>query len=480
MNAKIEKNFNLVLESGWLLIFILSPLFFAPFVYGTWQIGEYFLFQILTEIILFVWLAKIIIVFLARRQTPITQSPSTQSSILPAVIFIVVLGLATMFSQSPIHSFWGFYLRKMGYVTWLHFFVFFLVLFFNLKTQKQVARIFFVVALTSAAVAIYGFFQIFGFDIFPWSEAPFFSNRIFSSLGQPNFLASWLLLSLPFIIWVIFYYSSKVRSSTPCFKNYFFRALFICLFFLSVFVLVLTQSRGGWIGFFFAFFFLTIIFAWQLKQKRLAVLLFIFFVLCCVFVVCLNCSYPLTSRPGDSFLVSRFKTLSQLSVSGELRLTWWRNSWDLIKQRPILGYGPETQHLNFVKYYLPEFAALETINTYPDRAHNDFFDMLLISGFLGLISYLFLIISAFYFGFKHISKLSVVSNRFSPANQRSLIVQPLNFQFANLCLLTALLGYLISLQFSFHVIPTAVYFWGYLAVILKIATTELRGFSVLN
>ncbi len=457
MAVKVDKIFSIIIEVGWLLIFILSPIFFAPFVYGVWQVGEYFLFQVLVEIILFVWLAKIIIIFFARRQIPSIQSPSTQFPVFPAVIFIVILGLATIFSQSPTHSFWGYYFRKMGYLIWVHFFAFFLILFFNLKTQKQIARIFYVIVLTVVAVVIYGFLQTFGFDIFPWNQTPSLGNRIFSTLGQPNFLGSWLLLSAPVIIWILI--GGREQPAKKVFEQYIFRPLIISLFLLCIFILVLTQSRGAWVGFFFSFFFFTVVFSWLQKQKRLTALLLIFFVLCCVLAIYLNL-HPLTPRLGDSSLVVRLKTLSQLLAAGELRLIWWRDSWDLIKQKPILGYGPETQHLNFIRYYTPEFAALETINSYPDRAHNDFLDMLLISGVLGLVSYLFLIISTFWLGLKYVFK------------KTSSKIPVYSLRFMVLILLAGLVGYLISLQFSFHVIPTAVYFWGYLAVIFKIANPK--------
>ena len=54
--ANIKNSFSILdklIEVGWLLIFGLSPIFFCPWVYGTWQVAEAFLFQTLTEIIFF-------------------------------------------------------------------------------------------------------------------------------------------------------------------------------------------------------------------------------------------------------------------------------------------------------------------------------------------------------------------------------------------------------------------------------------------
>ncbi len=466
--TNLPKTLDKIIEAGWLLIFGLSPIFFCLWIYGTWQVGEYFLFQVLTEIILFVWLLKII--FESRINAENSQCESVLSQrksvifrILPAIIFIVILGLATIFSRSPYHSFWGYYQRKMGYITWLHFFAFFSVLFFNLKDKKQIARIFYAIVSSSAVVIVYGFLQIFGLDPFSWSETPFFNHRVFSTLGQPNFLGSWLLLIMPIIFWVLLRVSPlKYFKKGATLKIF----LFICLFFCSLLILVLTQSRSGWIGFFIAFFFFGIIWAYFKKQKRLSLFLLILSAAIILFIIYLNFN-PLIPQEGDSFLTARFKTLTNFSETGKLRLIWWGNSLELIKQAPILGYGPEIQRFIFIPYYQPEFAVLEAINSYPDRAHNDILDTLLISGFLGLISYLFLIISAFYLGLKSVFKNS--SDKVESPRQGRDKFQIPNSKFQILCLLTGLIGYLVSIQFSFHVIPTAVYFWGYLAIILKIS-----------
>ena len=497
IKSKACKIFDIIIEVGWLLIFGFSPIFFVPIVYAVWQISEYFLFQVLVEIILFVWLLKTIVAWDRWNIGTLKRVILKIKPVLPAFIFIFILGLSTLFSQSSYYSFWGYYSRKMGYLIWLHFFAFFLILFFNIKNKKQIARILYIIVTTTGVVVVYGFLQIFGLDILPWSEPPSLGYRVFSTFGQPNFLASWLLLAIPIVLWIIFRYSfrshlvlpffstfqNKIkkgsllkkeqrikeysekfisqlkRSTVLVFKQFFIRPIFLCLFLSAIIILILTQSRGAWVGFFLSFFFFVIIFAWLKKQRRLATLLFVFLVLFSLLVTVLNLYAPPLNVEGSP-LMAKIRTMSHLAEQGRLRFIWWQNSLDLIKQRPILGYGLETQHLNFVRYYQPEFGALEAINKTPDRAHNDILDTVLTSGLLGLISYLFLIISVFYLGLKYIFKKSQVPNPQVPKYPST--------QLMVLVLLAGLIGYLVSLQFSFHVIPTTIYFWGYLAILLKV------------
>ncbi|OQX71635.1 hypothetical protein B6D52_00770 [Candidatus Parcubacteria bacterium 4484_255] len=467
---------NKMIEVGWLLIFAFCPIFFSLVCYSGFVISQYFLFCLLVEVILFFWLIKIILTFgprkvatlpRGRHWNPVKSLHSHGAGIgtlkkiffkikkiFPAFIFIIILGLAIIFSQSPYRSFWGSYSRKMGYLTWLHFFAFFLILFFNLKNNKQIKRILKAILFSSLVVIIYGLCQFLGFDFVNWYEPASRTFRIFSTIGQPNFLGSWLLLVIPIITWFLVRASEKFKKDKNT-KQQIIGALIVSLLFLAVFSLVLTQSRGAWVGFFFSFFFFSIIYNFLQKQKRVAILLTILLVIICVFTVYINFN-SLSPKPGDSFLTSRFKSLTNLrrSITGQVRINNWKVAVDLIKQKPILGYGPETQSFYFVKYYEPEWALTERINTYADRAHNDFLDTLLVSGVLGLLSYLFLIGSVFYFGLKNIFK-----------NKSQLTL---------LALLSGLFGYLVSLQFSFHVVPTAIYFWGYMAIILKLQAPSTK------
>ncbi|MDA2922934.1 O-antigen ligase family protein [Patescibacteria group bacterium AH-259-L07] len=235
------------------------------------------------------------------------------------------------------------------------------------------------------------------------------------------------------------------------------RPFLAALFFLGILALIFTQSRGGWIGFFFGLFFFTIIFFWIKQYRRFAIFTFAILGISIGALIYFN-FYPLEFNSDDTYVERRVKTLTQLSSTGERRLITWRNSIDLVRQKPLIGYGLEVQKLNFAKYYTPASAALEAINTYPDRAHNDILDTLLISGVLGLMSYLFFICVVFYLALKYIFK--------NYGGQTSVILV--------LSLLTGIFAYLISLQFSFHVIPAAVYFWGYLAIILKVTSAKYQ------
>ncbi|HLF28889.1 MAG TPA: tetratricopeptide repeat protein [Anaerolineae bacterium] len=70
--------------------------------------------------------------------------------------------------------------------------------------------------------------------------------------------------------------------------------------------------------------------------------------------------------------------------------------------RPIIGYGPESMYVAYNRFYPPDLAHFEARNASPDRSHNETWDSLVITGFLGFLAEQFLFLSVFFFALKFI------------------------------------------------------------------------------
>ena len=432
---KIIKIIDIALEAFWLAIIFFIPVFLFRQCHNIFEIPKNTLFQILTEILLFFCIVRFII-------SPKNRNKWAKiKSFWPAFLFIFVLGISTIFSQVKWFSFWGSWERRMGYLAWLHFFIFSLVLFLNLKNKKQIYRILISIILSSILVVFYGLIQSQGLDIFNWTYDPFTSGRIFSTIGQPNFLGSWLLLVLP--IPLIFLYRRNLKI----------RVLSFSFFLILLYVLFLTKSRGAMVGLIASLGFLFSAWFWGKNKKIVIISIFCFiFILFLLFINQTNIQESNESQISLPFF-ERIQSFTNLQEAGQYRLMHWRASLDLIKQKPILGYGIATQRFNFPKYYQPEFAIYEKPNIYLDYAHNDILDVLLSAGVLGLISYLLLVGYVFINGWNYFSKKSKKS-------ESQIIV---------LSLMTGLFGYLVSILFSFHVMSTLLYFWLFLVLIIVLS-----------
>jgi hypothetical protein len=94
----------------------------------------------------------------------------------------------------------------------LHYIVFFLIVILNLKNWQQIKRIIFAALSSSAIVCLYGFLQYADLDFVSWKKSAVFQGRIFSSLGQPNFLGHWLIMVIPLSIYCLFFMLKGVIS----------------------------------------------------------------------------------------------------------------------------------------------------------------------------------------------------------------------------------------------------------------------------
>ena len=61
--------------------------------------------------------------------------------------------------------------------------------------------------------------------------------------------------------------------------------------------------------------------------------------------------------------------------------------------RAVIGWGPESMFVAYNKFYPPALANIEARGASPDRSHEAYLDELVTKGLLGLISYLFVLIS---------------------------------------------------------------------------------------
>ncbi|HSH03963.1 MAG TPA: peptidylprolyl isomerase [Anaerolineae bacterium] len=103
--------------------------------------------------------------------------------------------------------------------------------------------------------------------------------------------------------------------------------------------------------------------------------------------------------------------------TGRVRVLIWEGVLDLISihepvaypngetdpfnvLRPLVGYGPESMYVAYNRFYPPELATVEARNASPDRAHNETFDALAITGVLGFVFWQWLYLSVFYYGFR--------------------------------------------------------------------------------
>jgi putative inorganic carbon (HCO3(-)) transporter len=427
-----------LIEATYLATIFLIPLWFAYFfpTYNIFELNKMLLFKSLVWLLLLFTSLKLIFYSSHLNQKP--QNFFKKYWLWPTV-FIIGLSFNLLSSLNPALSFFGITERQAGLSSYLFYFLWFILVSFNVAVfgRKAINRIIVTIFVSGSLVALYGILQILNIDFLSWPEPPYLTQRAFSSLGQPNFLASWLLLVIPLGVYLV--YKSQIWY-WKFISGLLTAAQLICLF--------LTGSRGGLIaGLAAAAFFLiyalaslTRLRSWPRRKKILISVSFLIL----AFLSLVGLNYASSGRVQE--------LLDYKAGSSGARLNFYTASADAIKGRPILGYGLETGSEIFIRYYQPDWGVSGDVAQTADRAHNLVLDILLTTGAFGLI--LFIIIYYFFF--------SLAKNNIRQQKQPAL----------SLALALGAIGYLISLMFSFAIVSGEIYFWLFMALLVAICASS--------
>jgi len=429
MMNKISKIIDLLTK-----ITIISSVFFISVYFSiflknndVFEVNKILLFKILTLFILLLTIIEIII----NNKIKNLNIKNCKIFIIP-LLLITSFTISTFISDNLLNSFFGSYNRLQGLSSYLFYFLFFILLILNIKNKKDVNNILIAVALSSFFVCLYGLAQAIGLDFRLWDPPTTYLGRINSTIGQPNYLASYLLLIIPITAYLFLK-----------FKNFILKFLIFLLFISQIVCLFFTYSRAGWLGLLAEIFVFFIFYLLILKKKYNIKIKPIYFITSIVFIFLLilsfyNLNLSFKYRVNASFNLN--------SGSQGIRMKFWLASLDAIKKRPVFGYGLDNLSDVFVKYYKKDWPVNGFVNDYPDRAHNIILDSLLFGGIIGLILYLALLYLFYKLAIKNILEKK------EPGISLAIII--------------GVSGYLVSLLFGFSIVVTNIYFWLYFALIV--------------
>lgn len=431
---------DLLIEIVYLAVVFLVPLWFA-YLFPTYNIFEFnklIVFKVLVWLLFLFTALKLIFYHSRMNFAPVKFF---KKYLFWPLVFIAGLSLALPASVNPLLSFYGSIERQGGLVSYLFFFFWFILTAFNILTidnqlsqkadskDKRIRRAISAAVISASAVSIYGLLQILNIDFIVWPESAFTTHRIFSTLGQPNFLASWLLLIIPLSLYLGF--------SSRRFLAKFFYLLAAAL---QIICLVFTGSRGGLLALLFiAALYLVYLLAnsaWPRRQKSFISLGFVG--LAIIFLVAVNNVWP-----------GRISSLLDYqSGSIAARANFYSAAADSIQARPWFGYGLESGNDIFIKYYEPDWAVYGDVGQSADRAHNLILDIILSTGFYGLVLF-----AALYYFFFSLARDNIKKKK-SPLLSLSLAL--------------GIAAYLFSLLFSFSIVSGEIYFWLFLALLAAV------------
>ncbi|MCP6726806.1 MAG: O-antigen ligase family protein [Patescibacteria group bacterium] len=297
-------------------------------------------------------------------------------------LFITYL-LSTIFSIDPNFSLWGNPVRSGGFINFISYGIIAFLAFFLLKLRhwKILWDIAIIVGIFISSVAIIQWQGLF-------SETLISAGRPTSTLGSPIMLAIYaLLLLFPSIT-----FGLKEQNKLK-------KVFYIASSFLFLFIVIITQTRAVYLGLIIASSYF--LFSYPFKQKlqsvaaKSVVLLILTLLIGSIYYV--NAQEELPRFIRESKILHPITERMNLDLlTHEPRPSTWRVGLEAIKERPLLGYGPENFSIAFDKHYDPSLPNIQYIpegeNSWWDKAHNTFIGTAVESGVLALILFLALFI----------------------------------------------------------------------------------------
>ena len=429
-----------------LLLFIV-PLIFLPNTSELFEFNKLIVTYIFCVLIAFFWTSEIILEKrLIFRRTLLDW---------PILIFLITQSLSLLFSIDPRTSLMGYYSRFNGGLTSLFCYA---LLYWSAVSNLEKKNVLSLInwSLYSAIlVCIWGFLEHFGIDASWWVQDV--QGRVFSSLGQPNWLAAYLVT-------LIFIPLAKALPNPK--KNLSLIILFVFYFL----ILLYTKSRSGFLAFGISFLVFS---ALSLaKSRKLFKLLSLVFLL--LLLLTLTVKNPIQGlipflHPVPETVAPSKSAGPALegggTESGNIRKIVWTGAlriWTGSVKNFLIGSGPETFAMAYYQYRPIEHNYTSEWELLYNKAHNEFLNYLSTTGLLGLGSYLVLL------GFMLISMLKNL--QFTILNLNSNSFQISNFKF-QISLIIALLAGWLSISVT--------NFWGFSVVIVQIFLFLFPAFAII-
>lgn len=389
-----------IIEISFYLLFITVPLVLTPWNYELFEYNKMMVVYGLTAVITCFWIAKAIL---------LKKLLIKKSSFNKWVLLFLAGQIVTTFSSIDIHtSVWGYYSRfHGGLLSTISYTLLYFAFLNNFDDLKHLKRLLLVSLATGFVVSLYAVLEHFGIDKNLWVQDV--QNRVFSTLGQPNWLAAYLVILLPILMGLIVFVQKNTRG-----KFLFFTSYFLLLTFYSA--LLYTKSRSGFLAFwisnlvFWLLIFTKLRFI-DLKKTMTALLIITSSLLILTFFIG-GASLGSWEKYSFSKLTQKKQPEAPakptgeslietgITESGEIRKIVWQGAWQIFLYHPILGTGPETFAYSYYQYRPAEHNMTSEWDFLYNKAHNEYLNLLANSGLIGLLPYLGFILTSLWYGIK--------------------------------------------------------------------------------
>jgi O-antigen ligase/Tfp pilus assembly protein PilF len=353
------------------LLLFFVPLIVFPKTSELFEFNKMVAVYGLTVLIVFTWIYRMILYKKVIFRRTILD--------IPLLIFLFCQVISTIFSIDPVTSLFGYYSRLHGgLLSSLSYALLYWAYVSNMDKKSTLKSIYFLL-FSGGLASAYGVAQHFGVDRELWVQDVV--NRVFSTLGQPNWLAAFLATIIP--VSLALGIRAKVGSGRLILWT-----MVPLVFFL---VLLYTKSRSGLIAFVVS----DLIF-WAVVIKKNLIKKAFFWHMGVLFLAFL---VGTIWTPGIGSIINKTPSPEDIyehggTESGDIRKIVWKGAVEIWKKNPLIGSGVETFAYSYYKLRPKEHNLTSEWDYLYNKAHNEYLGFAANTGTIGLISYLVFILSA--------------------------------------------------------------------------------------
>jgi O-antigen ligase len=296
---------------------------------------------------------------------------------IPIALLLVLSFLSSFFSVHRHSSLWAT-------VLFINYVVIFYLTIHSIRTRSQLIQLIYLIIGVATFLSIFGLFKRFGANPFPWwdyAELKGNLSSVTSTFGNYNHFAGYLEMAIPLILGLFLTGFRRVKL---------FLMIYLTVVMLAA--LILSLSRGGWIGFLIALLFMAVALVTNryFQRKKLMAALAGGFVVVALVVLA---STPVVER------IRTFEQRGQIPTFRD-RVRVWSGTVEMIQDYPLLGTGPGTFATVFTQYQPPGFVSRYFM------AHNDYLHFTSEVGLPLVIILAWMIIALYRRGFRKLKNLS--------------------------------------------------------------------------
>ncbi len=386
---------------------------------------------------------------------------------IPLLIFLGSQLISTILSLDPQTSFLGYYSRFNGGLLSTICYSLLYWAFVSNFDAKETAKLIKIWLASGVVVSIYGVLEHFGIDKNVWVQDV--QWRVFSTLGQPNWLAAWIVALLP-VTWAGII---ETKFETKNLRLWTYLSISV----LFTWTLIFTKSRSGLLGFAVAIFIFGGLTIWKKfkKVERLAAPVSVIGLSFLMIGLISGTQYTpslyslvnhSTIQPIDQAQGPALETGG--TESGVIRAIVWKGAVQIWQHYPIFGTGVETFAYSYPMFRPAEHNLVSEWDFIYNKAHNEYLNLAANTGSFGLLSYLFLIGSSIYMIVKISNKYQYPIN----TNPQSEALGIWNLKLVLIGIISGYSSLLVTNFFGFSVVPTQLELFLFPAIAVALANSE--------